>query len=223
MPFARTSTDDERRALPRGPRAPRARARPPPRPEGVLAPAPDHARVRRHVPPGRDLPSCRARAGLDARRAGRLEQRHSGLADEPHRAAPRGALRLAAGDDRGERPRGLRARPRAVQAARDDGRARLAAREVARRRGRRPTTRRSAPSSARCSSRRGASSSTASPASSRPSSSRSSGRRVRLRPPSSSSRATSATGARGDLRRRRRRVRREHRPPSMRFYQWRPG
>ena len=44
------------------------------------------------------------------------------------------ALRLAAGDDRGGRAADLRPRPRALQAALDDGRARLEARPVARRR-----------------------------------------------------------------------------------------
>ena len=126
--FARTSG---RRAagLPRGPRTARARAHHR-LGQRLLAPAPTIARLRRHVPSRRVLPSCRSRAGLDARRV--ALERHSGLTD--HLILLRAVRYLAAGDHCGERPRGLRARPRAVQAARDDGRARLAAREVTRRR-----------------------------------------------------------------------------------------
>ncbi len=90
--------------------------------------------------------------------------------------APDGRDDVAAGEGRRERARGERARPRAVQAARDHGRPLVEARnDLSTARSTR-TTRRSARSSARCSSRRGASSSTGSPGSSRPSSSRSSAR-----------------------------------------------
>ena len=64
----------------RGPCSSRARAHPSARPEGVLAAAARDAGVRGHVPPGRDVPQGRARAGLVADRARGLQQRHPGVA-----------------------------------------------------------------------------------------------------------------------------------------------
>ena len=89
--------------------------------KALLAAARRDARVRRDVPPGRVVPPRRARARPLAHRARRREQRDPRVADEPDRAAARGALRLAAGDDRGGRAEDLRPRPRALQAPLDDG------------------------------------------------------------------------------------------------------
>ena len=89
------------------------------------------------------------------------------------------ALRVAAGANCRKRARDQRPRPRALQAALDDGRTRVEARAGRSTARSSPTTRRSARWNGRCCRRRGASSSTGSPASSRPSSCRSTARRGR--------------------------------------------
>ena len=112
-----------RRSRPARPRAhPRSSARR--RTGGSSPPRPSSSSC--SYPTRRSCRSTGARRVADRARV--RQQRHPRVADEPHRASPRRALRLAAGDDRGERPGSLRARPRALQAAGDDGRARREAR-----------------------------------------------------------------------------------------------
>ena len=60
-----------------------ARAHPEARPEGVLAAAAGDAGIRRHVPPRRVVVGGGARRRPVTARAGALEQRHPGVADEP--------------------------------------------------------------------------------------------------------------------------------------------
>ncbi len=109
--------------------------------------------------PDETLHARGARARLVALRAGLGEQRHPRVADEPHRPLAGDALRLAAGDDRRERARGVASSAvsstsawrRWVRTSRSsDGRSTAQSRR---------TTTRSARSSDRCSSRHGASSS----------------------------------------------------------------
>ena len=108
--------------LPGRSRAPGARPPRQARPEVVLATVRAVARLRDHVRPRRDLHPRRAGAGQRAER-GRLAARgHPRLPVDALHAAPHGRGDLAAGDGRAERPRGARARARAVHAARDDER-----------------------------------------------------------------------------------------------------
>ena len=109
-----------RRAQPLPGRSRTPGARPPrqARPEVVLATVRAVARLRDHVRPRRDLHSSGAGAGQHAER-GRLAARgHSRLPVDPLHPAPHGRGHVAAGDGRTKRPRGARARARAVHAAR---------------------------------------------------------------------------------------------------------